>query len=467
MEEEEVPREDPDPRAGLAKFSSYVLDMQEEDRTLFKYSAKFDCVSDLRKLFKFSQKLQTAEAINYEVYTKHRLENQEKWYYLNHVNCSSYIINSKGHVKNVQTDKFLKASTKVKTDKSERRVLLTDNQGKQVKLSLHLLVAKVFLEPSNDPSYTTVYQLDNDKSNCDVNNLYWGPLHGTEDNLNLARLKGLHYRKNRGVRLNPKKYAENGLLKPYTWGLEIKDSRKYDKARAEWRPFYTAFDRDELIEDLRVRECSQVKIHPCWEEDLRDKKCFNFNSDIVYRYKENFDFYTAQASWHCINRNPDLVISIYGVICDRKTNTIGSGKRDITMSPYRMYWHEALEYDENTKSNKTIRFAIPIHIFMMHSWFGVNARDFFLEDFDDINKEKKPVIYHADGNLLHNHLFNLFIGPPVLNLFDESSLPIIYSILDRIEPYWEEIQQKQAGTSPGMTPGYARNIFNERFKKKT
>lgn len=54
-------------------------------------------------------------------------------------------------------------------------ITLLDDEGKRCTRSVALLVAKTYLPKPKNESYNSIIHLDNDRTNCNANNLMWRP----------------------------------------------------------------------------------------------------------------------------------------------------------------------------------------------------------------------------------------------------------------------------------------------------
>lgn len=85
---------------------------------------------------------------------------------------SRYVINPEGVVKARDTGREMKTR---QNKQSFVMITLMDDDGKKHTRSVALMVAQAYLPKPPNPSYNSVIHLDNDRGNCNANNLMWRP----------------------------------------------------------------------------------------------------------------------------------------------------------------------------------------------------------------------------------------------------------------------------------------------------
>merc|ERR1711916_177019 len=142
------------------------------------YCPNRDCCSGFRQHFENCEKiaLTAAQAHHVDQQIFHEqaeeIDYEDQWCSLRFVQCPAYAINKVGHVRNNETNRIVSGSVNVRPDQSERRIKLIDSNGSERKFRVHILVACAFLPPSKHATWTSVYHLDSDRSNCHLDNLY-------------------------------------------------------------------------------------------------------------------------------------------------------------------------------------------------------------------------------------------------------------------------------------------------------
>ena len=454
----------------MIQLSDVILRMQEADRQLPNKDSKRDCFSQFRERFAtqekrrveqqkeqleryadFDQRLAAASPLN---------SGEQAWVSLAFVECSSYSINRQGHVINRNTDKLLPESHREKRGDEERRVKLKNDHGLDKKLRVPRLVAQAFLLPPSDPSWTQVHHRDNQRSNCQADNLFWGPR--TNDN------HALHLAESAPTTRFPlydRRHTDDGLLEPFTWSIEIK--RKASSYDNEWFPYYTAFNRQDLVKDLDIEHTSAAALHghEHWAQDIRDGGSHAFERDNVERASIDVApvsntlwrvyFYISNGTDE--ERQYKVRVSMNGLISDLKHKTLGSGQISLQHARHKVYKPNVPEWGQTGP-------VLLVERMVVAAWLGDSYHKCFLDPdhpaFAD--PADRLIVHHVDGNIHHNHLYNLLVIPKELTSDPDLVDQLLLSVIDRIEPYWNYIEAQAPASSPGMSPQYARNVIERR-----
>jgi hypothetical protein len=186
----------------------------------------------------------------------------------------------------------------------------------------------------------------------------------------------------------------------------------------------------------------------------------DFNSDCIQQMEMDFEIHDI-FQWRPlqVSNQKLLYVSIFGVIWDPENHYIGSGRISIKHGCRKVYHHTERASNQNDdQSGKHQKQTFLIEEMVLCAWLGTGYDELFLNPADS----SKVRIYHTDGNLLHNHLFNLLVVPDTVELSDLHSWTGLMPILERIEPIWKLIDQKVKVQTPRMDPSYSRRIVIEK-----
>ena len=473
-----------------------VTTMQDQHGQLSKFRPSSDCCSNLRENFQtnenarfhlLKQQRSKQQCMNPDLSSLHKpnLE-QQTWVSLSFVQCPRYSINRQGHIINHDNGKLVPESNREKKkSQDERRVKLKDAQDHQKKLRVHRLVAQAFLSPPSDPSWTQVHHSDSKRSNCQANNLFWGPRTTNNHNLRLARASASSTSSSSTTTTNTlqfplydRRHTQDGLLNPFAWSLELRSSRGGGCTYAPpWIPYYTAFNCPDLIKDLDIEQSPEVLLHhEHWAQDLHEWGGHDFDSDQVKRAQIEvgpvsntlwwvpLHLYTTSTT--VVNGQPYIVnVSMSGLIRDSNLRTIGSGQISLQHARHRVYRPNIRDCQQHHRRPVWV-----VESMVLAAWLGQHYHQYFLSSDEYASTDlsttvlSKLKVYHVDGNIHHNHLYNLLVIPEhQINdpNFDQQQQQqkLLLSILDRIEPIWNDIEAQTPTTTPGMSPKYARNVI--------
>ena len=461
------------------------VQMQEEEANLINVSAENECRSDFLADF---QEVEESRAEDQKAkYHRHHQQQQasnaassanttlashaDEWHSLDLENFPQYVINRMGHVKNICTNRVLPSCTKEVPDNASRRVTLTNNSsGHEQTFCLHLLVAQKFVRNPN-PHWHSVYHLDSKKSNCRADNLFWGPQNGTIPDLTKAAYQAdaVTASSSRVSRYSRHRH-KCGLIIPYTWSLRIKKNCWND-----WRPYLTIFHPADLFADFGLLPSSS-------EEEFSHQTCassYDYPRDTIecapiYKNQElNWKPWNGGEEGHYI----PVMVSMHGVIWDQKQHLIGSGCVSLRHGGRKVYLPHlskespSQEAQEEIQQEPRPKSKTPYHAvdsMVLEAWLGSNYWKSFLGH--DCVPEQGFQVYHIDGNIHHNHLFNLLVVPHPTdggkrNLTCEQQFETLFTILDRVEPIWEHYEVRGMNRIPGITPTYARTIMFEQLSQ--
>jgi hypothetical protein len=260
-------------------------------------------------------------------------------------------------------------------------------------------------------------------------------------------------------------------LNPFLWSQRIETSPielSFPSGyKPEWRPYYTAFDCSNLVSDLGIVQSPKTVNHEYWQEGLQKLGRYEFNRDCIQKapieFRNNFCtllWCPVQIYGYC-----PVKISLHGVIRDEELMTIGSGEisykhgRRKAYNPRPLPLHSHPNNNNNHNHNQPVTWRVDNMV--LFAWLGEHYWYHYLGQGWDCNV--RPIrIYHADGNIHHNHLFNLLIIPADLD-YENLTSETLTSILDRVEPIWREIEADEPYPMPGMTFKYARIVLEKRL----
>ena len=438
------------------------VQMQQDDNNLINFSPDDECVSEFLAQFRKVEtmrvyaekaKCQASVATKTDTNTTATTNKNEEWHSIDLKDFPQYVINRMGHIKNIGTNRILPSCIKEIPNTSQRRVTLTNSKGREKTFRLHILVAQVFVPNPNPPQWDSIYHIDNKRSNCRADNLFWGPQNATLSNLTIAA--------NNAAAAEPcvsrySKYRGNcGLIDPYTWSLRIKAPHFND-----WRPYLTIFHPADLFSDFGL-------LKPQPPSQQASSQQYHFAPSYDYA-KDTIEctpiFKNQELSWQSWNGGNGqycpVLVSIHGVIWDREQRLIGPGLVSIkhqSRKVYRPHFSEPWLQERPTPATPTYH---TVDTMVLEAWLGDTYWQHFLGR--DCNPERGIQVYHVDGNIHHNHLFNLLVVPDTIASDKDDALQreLLRAILDRIEPIWQHIEATGANSIPGITSTYARTVIS-------
>ena len=465
-----MPENDAEPQLPMVVLPPSVTTMQHAQEQLPGWRPDFDCCSELRKNFETNEKVRLVHVKQEQEANSHQCgaepNSPQSSANLTFVDCPSYSINRQGHIVNHNTNKLVPDSHREKKSHEERRVKLKDVHGKEKKLRVHRLVAQAFLPPPLDPSWTQVYHRDGRRCNCHVDNLFWGP-QSKDCHVLRAAESAAASSPNQITTLYDRGHTKQGLLNPFTWSLEIRESRGGSEYAPEWFPYYTAFNQPDLVQDLNVERSPKVLLHhEHWAQDIQECGGHEFNSDQVKRAQIEVGPASDNLWWALLHiytttrgQEYTVHVSISGLIRDPTLRTIGSGQISVRHARHKVYRPDTRDCNGN-------RPVWPVENMVLAAWLGFHYHQHFLDSSDPASLDPETIskltIHHVDGNVHHNHLYNLVVIPEAQLTSDPHFDQVLLSILERIEPVWCVLEAQAPVSSPGMSPQYARNLLNRR-----
>lgn len=312
----------------------------------------------------------------------------DEWKSLAFLGYSKYSINQKGHIKREGSEKFFDP---VKSASVRPRTSMTNDSGEKKQEYASRLVLLAFRNyPNKDAAeekHYTVRHLDDCLSNCNLSNLIWQPKNANrvvhpqvpikiKSCLEMARLK-------------------NGLLRPVTWCIKLKEPIIIDKDNEvvdEWYPMFSFFSVKYLCDHFNVTDPGQIKY---WE--TINQTTVDLDSDRFFN--PCFAYINIHYRMFTLPETCNFYVFVNGLIYEDdivKGGCIGSGHKD---SVGRRIYTTKPDTRGGTK-----------HILKVDElvWKIFRATEFI----DGMS------VSHADGNYLNNHSLNLVI------MFDQDKNPI-------------------------------------------
>ena len=331
---------------------------------------------------------------------------------------------------------------------------------------VHRLVAEAFLPAPSDPSWTEVHHRDSKRSNCDADNLFWGPR--TTDNHTLRVAESAAASAAAPVTPIPSQlyqrcHTKDGLLNPFAWSLEIRASRGGGTYVPEWFLYFTAFNCEDLVQDLGIEHSPHTVHHEEWKHDIKHAGGHDFNCDRVKRAQIEVGPVSDSLLWtplHTNSSSSGIQVSLCGLIRDPELRTIGSGQISLQHARHKVYYPGPSVLQNGPTISTSYRSRRPawlVESMVLTAWLGENHHECFLgPNVHHDSTDDTTTVYHVDGNIHHNHLFNLLVIPKQ-DCLDHQQL---LSILERIEPFWKWIEAHATVSTPRMTSNYARSVLN-------